>query len=152
MVGRASKAHGHHGRADDPGGGGEEGAHDHDGDGQTARQRAEDPRHGGQKLLGDLGAFQRDAHQDEHQNRQQRLDRLARDDALVHPVDDEGDIALHRLFPAAREQVFLDPRQLGVSEDGYRLSDDPFGQQREYSAEDVSIAWWIRAPRYRVPR
>ena len=124
------KPHRHHGCADDPGRGGQEGTHDHNRHRQTARQRAKDARHAGQKVFGDFGPFERDAHQNEHQNRQKGFDRLARDDAFVHPVDDERDIAVHRLFPTADEERLFDPWQFWVSEDRYGFAHHPFGNQR----------------------
>ena len=96
---------------------------------------------------GDLGAFQRDAHQDEHQNGQKRLDGLARNHALVHAVDDEGDVAAPSPLPSRRETTV--PRCVAIPGIGRRISTlgSPLRPpSAEYSTEPVSMAWWISSP------
>ncbi len=123
------QAHRDHRRADDACRGGQERAHHHDRNRQAAGQRAEDPRHRGQQVVGDVRPLQHDAHQHEHQHRQQRLDALARDDAFVDAVDDEAHVAVERRLPALRKDRLSEARQFRVSEDRDGIRRDARGDE-----------------------
>ena len=96
----------------------QEGAHHHHRHRQPARQGAEHPRHGGEQILRDARAFQRDPHQHEHGDRQQGFDRLAGQHPLVHAVDDEGECAEEGALGAAFEQRRGIGGQIGIAEQG----------------------------------
>ena len=119
------EAHGHHSRPNDPRGGRKERTHNHDGHRQATGQRAKDARHSCQQVIGDLRPLKRDPHQNKHQNSQKRFDRLTRDHTFVHAVHDEGNVAIHSHFPPAGEEMFLKPRQFGVSEDRDSFARNP---------------------------
>ena len=71
--GQRDQPHGHDGRADDAGGGGQQRADEDDGDAEAAGHRAEQLGHGDQQILGDPGPLQHDAHEHEQRNRDQRI-------------------------------------------------------------------------------
>ena len=121
---QCQQSHGHNGRTNNAGRRSKEGAHNYDRNRQTAWQRAENAGHGGQQIIGDLGTFQRDAHQNEHQNRQQRFDRLTGQHAFVHTVHDERDVPVQRHFPTRGEDRFFNAGQIGVSEKRYGVGLD----------------------------
>ena len=83
---------------------------------KTTRQRSKDPRHSGQQIVGNLGAFKRDAHQNEHQNRKKRFDRLPSKHTLVHAVHDKGNVAVKRRLPSHWETRLLPCAAIGISE------------------------------------
>jgi hypothetical protein len=70
---QGDQPHGDHRCADDAGRGREHGADEHYGDAEAAAQVAEELAHRQQQLLGDAGAFEHHAHEDEQRHRHQHL-------------------------------------------------------------------------------
>jgi len=121
------QAHRDHARPHDARGGGEDGAHDDDGDGDAAAQPAEEQRHRLEQLLREPGLLERHAHEDEEGHGEQGEVRHRAPDAERQEVE-EGQPEADQAEDEAGEREAEGHREAGEEEDDH--PDEHHGAER----------------------